>query len=269
MGKVISISIQKGGTGKSTVCRNLSEEVSETGHKVLIIDNDPQGNITKAIFGDNLPEEIMKITESATQGSQKVSPGISNTYWLYEKDEMPEPHKINENLYIIGATKHLAEMSSKPIDCVYEFQDKLEVLAQEFDHIFIDCPPSAGTLQTAAHGASDFLIIPTELSEDSKDGVEQQLESAMANKKRLNPKLKILGILVNGKESHKILIEESHYEELHDLYGDKLFNTVITHSVKMSEARSFNKTIKQYAPKSPQASQYVNLTREYLERAEA
>ena len=157
-------------------------------------------------------------------------------------------------------------MGAKPIDCVYEFQDKLEVLANEFDDIFIDCPPAAGMLQTAAHGASNFLIIPTELSEDSKDGVKQQLESATANKKRINHKLEILGILINGKDSHKILIEESHHEELEALYRDKLFNTVITHSVKVSEARSFNKTVKQYAPKSAQAAQFIELTKEYLER---
>ncbi len=269
MGKVSSVSIQKGGPGKTTVCRNLGEEVSEVGRTVLLIDNDPQGNLTKAMFGDELPEAIMKISESVTSGSQKAAPGVSNSYFLYEKDEMPEPYKINENLYIIGATKHLAEMGTRAVDCVYEFQDKVEVLANHFDDIFIDCPPAAGTLQTAAHGASDYLIIPTELSEDSIDGVKQQLESASANKKRLNQKLEILGILVNGKDSHKINIEEINHDTLKDLYGDTLFNTVITHSVKVSEARSFNKTVKNHAPKSIQAKQFVALTKEYLERSGA
>lgn len=267
MGKVSSVSIQKGGPGKTTVCRNLGEEVSEVSRKVLLIDNDPQGNLTKAIFGDELPEAIMKVTDSVTSDTQKVAPGVSNSYWLYEKDEMPEPLQVTENLYIIGATKHLAEMGTRAVDCVYEFKDKLEVLAEEFDDVFIDCPPAAGTLQTAAHGASDYLIIPTELSEDSIEGVKQQLESATANKKRLNQKLEILGILVNGKDSHKIVIEEIHHETLKELYGDKLFSTVITHSVKVSEARSFNKTVKQHAPKSVQAEQFVALTKEYLERS--
>ncbi|MBQ4840133.1 ParA family protein [Pseudoalteromonas luteoviolacea] len=267
MGKVTSVSIQKGGPGKTTVCRNLGEEVSEAGFKVLLIDNDPQGNLTKAIFGDELPPEVMKVTEAVTSGSQKVAPGVSNTFWLYEKDEMPEPFKVTENLYIIGATKHLAEMGTKAVDCVYEFKDKMEVLAGEFDHVFIDCPPAAGTLQTAAHGSSDYLVIPTELNEDSIDGVKQQLESAAANKKRLNPALDVLGILVNGKDSHKINIEEFHLENLKELYGDKLFEAVITHSVKVSEARSFNKTVRQHAPKSVQANQFLALTREYLERS--
>jgi len=268
MGNVSSVSIQKGGPGKTTVCRNLGEEVSETGRKVLLVDNDPQGNLTKAIFGDDLPESIMKVAEAVTSGTQKVSPGASNSYWLYEKDEMPEPYKVTEHLYIIGATKHLAEMGTRSVDCVYEFKDKMEVLAEEFDDVFIDCPPAAGTLQTAAHGASDYLIVPTELNEDSIDGVKQQLDSASANKKRLNQKLEILGILVNGKDSHKINIEEVHYGTLQDLYGDKLFDTVVTHSVKVSEARSFNKTVKQHAPKSVQAKQFVALTAEYLERSQ-
>lgn len=268
MGKVTSVSIQKGGPGKTTVCRNLGEEVSEAGFKVLLIDNDPQGNLTKAIFGDDLPAEIMKATEAVTSGTQKVAPGMSNTYFLYEKDEMPEPYKVTDSLYIIGATKHLAEMGTRSVDCVYEFKDKMEVLSEEFDHVFIDCPPAAGTLQTAAHGASDYLLIPTELNEDSIDGVKQQLESALANKKRLNPVLEVLGILVNGKDSHKINIEEYHLETLKELYGDKIFKSIITHSVKVSEARSFNKTVRQHAPKSVQAEQFVALTKEYLQRSQ-
>lgn len=267
MGKVTSISIQKGGTGKSTVTRNLGEEVSESGRKVLLIDNDPQGNLTKSLFGDEVPDEVMKVVESVTSSTQKVSPGPSNSYWLYEKDEMPEPYKVTDNLYLLGATKHLAEMSTKSVDVVYEFKDKMEVLASEFDDIFIDCPPSAGTLQTAAHGGSDYVIIPTQLSEDSIDGVKEQIDSLSANKKRLNPTLKVLGILVNGKDSHKINIEEVHLENLKETYGDIVFNTVITYSVKVSESRSFNKTVGQHAPRSPQASQFINFIEEYLERS--
>jgi len=268
MGKISSISIQKGGPGKTTVCRNLGEGVSELGRKVLLIDNDPQGNLTKALFGDELPDSIMVVSSAATSGSEKVVPGVSNSFWLYEKDEMPEPYQVTDTLFIIGATKHLAEIGTRGVECVYEFQDKLEVLASHFDDVFIDCPPAAGTLQTAAHGASDYLIIPTELSEDSIDGVKQQLESSIANKKRLNPKLDILGILVNGKDSHQINIEEHHYQNLKDLYGNLLFDTVITSSVKVSEARSFNKTVKNYAPKSAQAGQYLALTKEYLARSD-
>lgn len=267
MGKVSSVSIQKGGPGKTTVCRNLGEDVSESGRKVLLIDNDPQGNLTNSIFGDDIPSEIMTLSGSVTSGAQKASPGVSNTYWLYEKDEMPEPFRINDNLFIIGSTKHLAEIWTKPVDCIYEFRDKIEVLAEHFDDVFIDCPPSAGTLQTAAHGSSDYLIIPTCLNPDSIAGVREQLDSASANKKRLNGKLEVLGILINGKDAHRINIEEQLLEELKETYGDKLFSTVITHSVKVSEARSKNKTVRQFAPKSIQASQFLQLSEEYLERS--
>ena len=74
MGKVSSISIQKGGPGKTTVCRNLGEGVSEMGRKVLLVDNDPQGNLTKSIFGDDLPKEIMMIAEAATSEAKKNHP---------------------------------------------------------------------------------------------------------------------------------------------------------------------------------------------------
>ncbi|KEY91316.1 hypothetical protein CF67_23003 [Candidatus Photodesmus blepharus] len=266
MGKVTSISIQKGGPGKTTVCRNLGEEVSEAGNKVLLIDNDPQGNLTKAILSNELPSEMIKVTDRITFCSKKVLPGVSNAFWLYEKDEMPEPLKVREDLYIIGATKHLAEIGTKSVNCVYDFKDKIEVLALEFDHVFIDCPPSAGTLQTSAHGASDYIVIPTELNEDSIDGVKQQIQSALLNRKHLNPTLNVLGILVNGKDSHKINIEEFYLDNLKEVYGDKLFEVIITYSVKVSEARSFNKTIRQHVPKSAQAKQFLALSREFLDR---
>ena len=267
MGIVSSVSIQKGGPGKTTVCRNLGEEVSETGRKVLLIDNDPQGNLTKSILGDDLPDEILKTSASITSDSLKISPGISNSFWIYEKDEIPVPHKITENLYLIGATKELAEMSTRSVAAVHEFIDTIFVLSSEFDDTFIDCPPSAGTLQTAAHGASNYLIIPTHLSEDSIDGVKEQIDSANANKRHLRTNLEVLGILINGKDSHKILIEEAHQETLFNLYGELLFNSIITRSIKVSEARSFNSTVRQHAPNSIQAEQFVNLTEEYLERS--
>lgn len=266
MGKVSSVSIQKGGPGKTTVCRNLGELVSEHQRKVLLIDNDPQGNLTSAIFGDDLPQAIKTIKKSTTSDVEKITPGTSNTFWLYEPDEMPEPYKVTENLYIIGSTKHLEEKGRANIDCIYEFREKLEVLSQEFDDIFIDCPPAAGTLQAAAHGASDYLIIPTRLEEDSINGLKEQLNSWQATKRQLNPKLEVLGVIVNGKDSHRIVIEEIHLDHLQQEYGDMLFKTTITQSVKVSEARSFNVTIKKHAPNAAQSKQFELLTQEYLDR---
>lgn len=266
MGKVISISIQKGGTGKTTVCRNLGEGVAKAGGRVLFIDNDPQGNLSSYVFGDKLPEEIMTITESVTSGLKKAMPGVCNAYWFYQESEIPSPYKVNDNLYIIGATKHLAEVNSKGVNCIYEFIEKVAKLATEFDHIFIDCPPAAGTLQSAAHGASDFVLIPTELSEDSIDGIEQQIESLAANKEHINKKLSLLGVLVNKKETHKINIEEYYADIVQSKYGAKVFNTMITKSVKVSEARAYNQTVQDYSGKSPQALQYTSLVQEYLER---
>lgn len=267
MGIVSSVSIQKGGPGKTTVCLNLAVEVAETGRKVLLIDNDPQGNLTRAILGDELPEAIEKVSEAVTSVSQKLAPGVSNSYWFYEKGEIPEPHIVTDNLHIIGSTKHLALMGTRSVDSIYEFSEKIEMLAEGYDDVFIDCSPAAGTLQTAAHGASDYLIIPTELNEDSIDGVRQQLESAAINKKRLNKKLEVLGILVNSKNSHKIVIEEAYHDTLKTLYKEMLFITEITKSVKVAEARCLNLSVGQHAPKSVQAKQYATLAEEYLERS--
>ena len=264
---VTSVSIQKGGTAKTTVCRNLGEEVSLRGRKVLLIDNDPQGNLTKAFFGDDLPQEILSVAPSFTGVGQKVIAGVSNSFYLYENGEMPVPLKINDNLYIIGATKNLADSAAKPQSYISSYAEKVASFRGDFDDIFIDCPPSAGLLQTAAHMASDYLLIPTLLNEDSIDGVYQQIDT-MRSTKRGGADLKLLGVLVNAKSTRKLNLEDYYYDVLKSKFEEYLFEVFISHSVKVSEARSLNKSVMSYAPTSVQAEQYVSLCDEYLSRLE-
>ena len=138
---ITSLMNQKGGSGKTTVCRTLGEAVSARGRKVLLIDNDPQGNLTRSYFGGNLPEEIVRRTASVTGKGEQVSPDVSNTVSCYDRDARPQPYKIHESLSLIGATKALADVAVKPVSGVSEFAEKVTALSRQFEDILIDCPP--------------------------------------------------------------------------------------------------------------------------------
>ena len=201
---ITSLTNQKSGSGKTTVCRTLGETVSSRGRKVLLIDNDPQGNLTRSYFGDTLPSESVRRTASVTGEGEQVSPGVSNTVSCYDRDARPQPYKIHENLYLIGATKALANVAVRPVSGVSEFTEKVTALSRQFDDILIDCPPGASVLQAAAHSASQALLIPTFLNKDNVEGVYQQLDTMNARQQAGHPTLDLLGVVVSAKRTQYI-----------------------------------------------------------------
>ncbi|NYZ69496.1 ParA family protein [Endozoicomonas sp. SM1973] len=264
MTNITAISNQKGGVGKTTVAVNLGKNLAGMGKKVLLIDNDPQGNLSMAIFGDDMPEEIIKT------GSDGISkPGISNCFHLYKEQSNVKPYAVSETLHIIGSTKHLSEVTTKPFEVIFEFRDNIEAVRDQYDEIIIDCLPSFGVLQTAAHMTADHLLIPTHLEEFSVKGLEEQLQTANNTKRRLNPKLNFLGILANEVSAQKVLVEEHYYNDLKSRHNGHLFETKITKSAKIKESHALCKSIYEYKKNSDQARQYQEFTREYLERVDA
>lgn len=264
MAKISAVSNQKGGVGKTTVTVNVGKNLADMGKRVLLIDNDPQGNLTMAIFGDDLPSEIVE-----WDGKGISSPGSSNSYSLYLEGVDVSPVAASENLHVIGASKHLSEISTRPFDVIYDFKEKVEGIRDSYDYILIDCLPSFGTLQTAAHMTADYLVIPTHLDDFSVAGIDEQMKTANNTKRRLNPGLSLLGILANEVSSQRVLVEEHFYNQLSERYSDYLFKTKITKSAKVKESHAMRKSIAEYKKYSDQARQYRELTREFIERIEA
>jgi chromosome partitioning protein len=263
MAKITAISNQKGGVGKTTVTVNLGKNLAHMGKRVLLIDNDPQGNLTMAIFGDEMPSDVVE-----WNGTGVSSPGISNSYNLYNPNVKVVPVTVNDNLHVIGASKHLSEISTKPFEVTFDFKEKIDSLRDQYDYILIDCLPSFGILQTAAHMTVDYLVIPTHLEDFSVAGIEDQMNTANNTKRRLNPDLSLLGILSNEVSSQRVLVEEHFYNHLHEKYGDYLFKTKITKSAKVKEAHALRLSITEYKKHSDQARQYMAFTQEFIDRIE-
>ena len=261
MGKVIAVSNQKGGVGKTTMTVNVGKNLAGMGYKVLLIDNDPQGNLTRAILGDGIPSMVVSYSEN-----QDGIVGGANTHVMYEEDAILSPVIVSENLSIMGASKHLSAITSKPFDVIFEFKDNLMGLKKDFDYILIDCLPSFGVLQTAAHMSANYLVIPTHLDGFSIDGITEQMKTAIRTKKRLNKELIFLGIAVNGASGGRVNVEGHHYGTLLEIYGELLFETQITKSSKVEESHAKMLSLKEYKKHSDQARQFQQLTNEIIER---
>lgn len=263
MGHITAISNQKGGVGKTTLTVNLGKSLAARGRRVLLIDNDPQGNLTTALIGADLPAEVLDHGESNAE-----VPGVANTYTLFLENGNIRPLKVPnyDNIYLIGATRHLAEIATKDFQVLFDFREQVEKLQGEFDDILIDCLPSFGLLQTAAHATAKYLLIPTHLDSFSHSGIREQMKTAQGTKKRINPDLMPLGIVANEVSASKTNVDVVFGEMLGEEYGDLVFKSRITKSVKIKEAHALQQSVSEYKQYSDQARQFEEIAGEYLER---
>ena len=266
MGHITAVSNQKGGVGKTTISVNLAKILASRGLRVLVIDNDPQGNLTRAILGEELPVQIVE--ESASTGAKH--PGTAHTLTLYEKGDSikVQPLEVTESLHLFGATSLLSVMASRDIaDGAVLFKNRVRALADKYDVILIDCVPSFGTLQTASHMAADDLLIPAHADAFSVSGIQQQLESSSKVLDLLNPSLRVLGIVINQVSTQKTNIDVHFMSLIEETYGDKVLQTKITKSVKVAEANALQLAVGEHKQHSDQARQFHALADEYLARA--
>lgn len=249
----IAVINQKGGVGKSTTCVNLSAALGKMGRKVLIVDFDPQGNSTSGFGIDK--EQLHQCVYDALLNDVPAEELILDTDC--------------EKVFVLPATIQLAGAEIELVSAMARetrLKDLLEPVNDEFDFIFIDCPPSLGLLTINALAAADSVLIPIQCEYYALEGVTKLLESMRMVKSRINKELDTYGVLMTMYDSRTSLSNQV-VEEVQNYFGDIAFKTCIPRSVKVSEAPSYGMPIIDYAPNNKGAKAYMDLAKEVIRRA--
>ena len=213
--KTVVFTNQKGGVGKTTLSRELGFYIASLGYSVLLVDADPQGNLTKSLTDEG--------------------PG------LYEavSGEGLSVQKVNENLSILRGGVKLSLLEKQllgELDAYSRFSELFKVQElQRFDYLFIDTPPSLGIITVNALTCADALVIPASCGLYTLQGTNDLLSTIAKVKKSLNPDLSILGVIVNAFDSVPVITRQIR-EEIEDSFGEKVFSTALSKSIKLEEA---------------------------------
>lgn len=251
--KVICIFNQKGGVGKTTTNINLCAYLAMEGYKVLTIDIDPQGNTTSGLGLDkrNLELSIYDVLTSDTSLKDVI----------LKSDLVQNLHIAPSTMELAGAEVEMIERNCREKILI----DKISEVEDNYDFIFIDCPPSLGILTINALTASNSVLIPIQCEFYALEGVGQLINTIQLVKKSLNKNLTIEGVLMTMFDFRTNLSNEV-YKEVEKYFGEKVFNITIPRNIRLAEAPSFGLPIMLYDEKCKGAESYLNFTKEFLER---
>jgi chromosome partitioning protein len=251
---IIAITNQKGGVGKTTTSVNVSSALALMGKRVLLVDMDPQAHST--------------ISVTSNSGSREKS--------LYDimmnKNERIEQIIIKSNIPGLDvAISKISMAKLEPsllgeIDGHFRLKDVLEPVKSKYDFIFIDTPPTLGLTTLNALVAASYILIPIQSSYLCLEGTDDLLETIEKVRKIANPRLKIIGVLITLHDKRTNLARDV-VDRIHKVFGDKLFETYISKSVKLEESPAYKESIFTYAPDSVGAMQYKKVAEEIIERA--
>jgi chromosome partitioning protein len=250
---IIAITNQKGGVGKTTTTINLAAALASKGIKTLVVDLDPQGNSSMSFL------DIHQLKTSMYEA-------LSEDH-VHLADIIHPAEKI-ENLFIAPSTIALAKIEAKLIgelDSHYRLKDELVSVQEAYDYIIIDTPPTLGIITVNALVAATHVLVPVQASYFALEGTDDLLETIDKIKVRANPQLQILGALITMYDKRTLLAKDI-YEQIQRVFGSKVFETVITKSVRLEESPAYRESIFTFAPRSTGAYEYYRLSEEVLSR---
>lgn len=251
MGKVIAIANQKGGVGKTTTAVNLGACLAQLGRKILVIDDDPQGNATS---GMGLKKsEIKRCIYDVLISEIPVQNVIRET-------QIPGLFAVPATIKLAGAEAELVGMMARD----QRLRRSIEPVRKNYDFLLIDCPPSLGNLTLNARAAADTVIVPIQCEYYALEGLSQLIKTLQLVQKYSNPSLTIEGVVLTMFDNRTNLSQQV-AEEVKNHFHDKVYQAIIPRNIRLSEAPSYGLPITVYDERSKGAEAYIQLAREVVD----
>lgn len=252
MGRTIAIANQKGGVGKTTTAINLSACLAEKGKKVLVVDMDPQGNMTSGLGVDK---------DSVENTIYNLIIGESKMEEVLIKDVLENLDIIPTNIDLSGAEIELLDVEEKE----YIVRNEIDKIKDNYDFIIIDCPPSLSMLTINAMTTADSVLVPIQCEYYALEGLSQLIHTVELVRDRLNPKLTIEGVVFTMYDARTNLSLQV-VENVKDNLEQTIYKTIIPRNIRLAEAPSYGIPINKYDPKSAGAESYLRLADEVIDK---